>query len=117
MKKEARLLRIFIGESDKHEGKLLSDYLIELFRKEGLAGATMVRGMKGFGKNSHMHSTSILRLSSDLPIVIEVTDTKENIDRIKPAVLDAVKEGLVTEEKVEIIFYGTKAGTRSGTKT
>jgi PII-like signaling protein len=102
---EAILLRIFIGESDKYEGKLLYKYLIELFRKEGLAGATVLRGIAGFGKSSHLHTTSILRLSTDLPIVIEVVDKKENIEKIKPKLDEVVEQGLITEEKIKIIMY------------
>ena len=102
---EAVLLRIFIGESDKYEGTLLYKYLIELFRKEGLAGATVLRGIAGFGKSSHLHTTSILRLSTDLPIVIEVVDKKENIEKIKPQLDKVIEQGLITEEKVKIILY------------
>jgi len=107
MKKESEaiLLRIFIGESDKYEGKPLHKYLVDLFRKEGLAGATVLRGIAGFGKSSHLHTTSILRLSSDLPIVIEVADKKENIERIKPRLDEVIEQGLITEEKVKIILY------------
>jgi len=107
MKKEsdAVLLRIFIGESDKYKGKPLSNYLVELFKKEGLAGATVLRGISGFGKSSKLHTTSILRLSDDLPIVIEVVDRKENIERIKPKLDDVIEEGLITEEDVKIILY------------
>lgn len=107
MKKESEaiLLRIFIGESDEYEGKPLYRYLVELFRKEGLAGATVLRGITGFGKTSHIHTTSILRLSTDLPIVIEVADKKENIERIKPKLDQIIKEGLITEESVKIILY------------
>ena len=107
MKKEsdAVLLRIFIGESDKYKGKPLSNYLVELFKKEGLAGATVLRGVSGFGKSSKLHTTSILRLSDDLPIVIEVVDRKENIERIKPKLDDVIEEGLITEEDVKIILY------------
>ena len=75
---EAILLRIFIGESEKYEGKLLYKYLIELFRKEGLAGATVLRGIAGFGKSSHFHTTSILRLSTDLPIAKKILITSRN---------------------------------------
>ena len=83
MKKEsdAILLRIFIGESAMHEGKHLYKYLVEFFRKEGLAGATVLRGIDGFGKSSHAHTTSILRLSTDLPIVVEVADTQEKMKK------------------------------------
>ena len=81
---DAVLLRIFIGESDKHKGVPLSNYLVEFFKKEGLAEATVLRGISGFGKSSKLHTTSILRLSDDLPIMIEVVDRKENIERVKP---------------------------------
>jgi len=107
MKKESEaiLLRIFIGESDKHEGKPLYKHLLNLFRQEGLAGATVLRGMAGFGKSSHFHTTSILRLSADLPIVIEVADTREKIEKLKPKLGGVIGEGLITEEKVKIILY------------
>jgi len=107
MKKESEaiLLRIFIGESDKYEGKPLYKYLVELFKEEGLAGATVLRGISGFGKTSHFHTTSILRLSTDLPIVIEVADKKENIEKIKPKLDAVIEQGLITEEKVKIILY------------
>jgi len=102
---EAVLLRIFIGESDRYRGKPLYQYLLEMFRKEGLSGATVFRGIAGFGKKSVLQTTSILRLSTDLPIVIEVVDTREKIERIKPIIDEAVKEGLVTEEKVRVFLY------------
>jgi PII-like signaling protein len=102
---EAVLLRIFIGESDKYRGKPLYQYLLEMFRKEGLSGATVFRGIAGFGKKSVLQTTSILRLSADLPIVIEIVDTREKIERIKPIIDEAVKEGLVTEEKVRVFLY------------
>ena len=107
MKKESEaiLLRIFIGESDRFEGKPLYKYLVEFFKKEGLAGATVLRGIDGFGKSSHYHTTSILRLSTDLPIVIEVADRKDKIDLLKPKLDGIVSEGLITEEKVKIILY------------
>ena len=107
MKKEsdAILLRIFIGESSMHEGKHLYKYLVEFFRKEGLAGATVLRGIDGFEKSNHVHTTSILRLSTDLPIVVEVVDTQAKIDAIKPKLDAIVTEGLITEEKVKIILY------------
>ncbi|MBI5553637.1 MAG: DUF190 domain-containing protein [Candidatus Diapherotrites archaeon] len=107
MKKESEaiLLRIFIGEEDSFEGKPLYRYIVEMLKKEGIAGATVVRGITGFGKTSRIHSTSILRLSTDLPILIEVTDTKENIERVRPKIEEAITEGLITEENVKIIFY------------
>jgi len=107
MKKESEaiLLRIFIGESAMYEGKHLYKYLVEFFRKEGLAGATVLRGIDGFGKSSRTHTTSILRLSTDLPLVVEVADTQAKIDAIKVKLDDIVTEGLITEEKVKIILY------------
>ena len=107
MKKESEavLLRIFIGEEDRYEGKPLYKYLVELFREEGVAGATVLRGITGFGKSSHIHTTTILRLSTDLPIVIEVADKRENIERIKPKLEGIIKKGLITEEKIKIVYY------------
>jgi len=110
MKKESEaiLLRIFIGETDEYDGKKLYTYLLEMMREEGIAGATVLRGITGFGKSSRIHTTSILRLSTDLPIVIEVTDTKENVERIKLKLDEIITEGLITEEKVKVIFYDGK---------
>ena len=112
MKKESEavLLRIFIGEEDRYEGKPLYKYLVEWFRKEGLAGATVLRGITGFGKSSHIHTTTILRLSTDLPIVIEVADKRENIERIKPKLEGIIKKGLITEEKIKIVYYEGNKG-------
>jgi uncharacterized protein len=107
MRKEsdAILLRIFIGEDDKYDSKPLYKYLLEFFKKEKMAGVTVLRGIDGFGKSSHLHTTSILRLSADLPIVIECVDKRENIERIKPMLDTIIQEGLITEEKVRIILY------------
>ena len=99
------LMRIFIGESDRQEGKPLYQHLVEYFKKEKLAGVTVLRGIAGFGAKSHLHTESILRLSSDLPIVLEVVDTKESIDRILPKIDAIIKEGLITLEKVNVIKY------------
>ena len=107
MKKESEavLLRIFIGEEDRHEGKPLYKHLVGWFREEGLAGTTVLRGITGFGKTSHVHTTTILRLSTDLPIVIEVADKRENIERIKPKLEGILERGLITEEKIKIVYY------------
>ncbi|MBN2121971.1 DUF190 domain-containing protein [Candidatus Micrarchaeota archaeon] len=102
---EAVLLRIFIGESDRFEGKPLDTYIIEMCKKDGLAGATAIRGVGGFGKSSHMHTTSILRLSTDLPVLIEVVDNAEKIEGLKKKLDSIIKEGLITEEKVKVIIY------------
>ncbi len=101
----AILLRIFIGESDKHKGKPLYMYIVEMLKSEGIAGATVFRGITGFGKNSYIHTTSILRLSTDLPILIEVADTEENIARIRPKLDEVINQGLITEEKIKVVFY------------
>ncbi|NLJ37592.1 MAG: DUF190 domain-containing protein [Candidatus Atribacteria bacterium] len=104
---EAICLRIFIGETDRYGGKPLYLYLLEAFKKADLAGATVTRGIAGFGKNSRIQTSSILQLSTDLPIMIEVVDRKEKIDAIKPIIDQSVKEGLVTEEPVTIYLYGS----------
>lgn len=105
---EAILLKIFIGESDRYNGKPLYRYLLEMFKNEGLAGATVLRAIGGFGKTSYIHSTAILQLSTDLPVVIEVIDTKEKIEMIKDKLEGIIKGGIITEEKVNVIFYKGK---------
>lgn len=105
-----KLLRIFLGESDKHEGRPLYEWIVRKAREEGLAGATVLRGLEGFGAHSLLHTAKILRLSSDLPIVIEVVDTEEKIEKFLPLIDEAIKEGLVTVEKVEIRFYRSGGG-------
>jgi len=99
------LMRIFIGEADKHRGRPLYRELVELFRREKLAGATVLRGVEGFGAKSHMHTTHLLRLSQDLPVVIEVVDGQQNIDRVMPQIDAMVGEGLITMEKVRVLRY------------
>lgn len=100
------LMRIFIGESDKHHSRPLYQFLVEMFRREKLAGVTVLRGITGFGARSHLHTANILRLSQDLPMVVEVVDTQENIDRILPEVEKAIGDGLITIENVRVIRYG-----------
>jgi PII-like signaling protein len=108
---QSMLLRIFIGESDRWHGQPLYHAIVELARKEGLAGATVLRGIEGFGADSHMHTARILRLSEDLPIVIEVVDTAENVNRIMPMLDSMIAEGLVTTERVHVVAYrGAGAG-------
>jgi hypothetical protein len=99
------LLRIFIGESDKYDGMALYQWIVQKARENGLAGATVIRGIEGFGAHSRIHTAKILRLSEDLPIVVEIVDTLENIEKFIPIIDDAIKEGLATLEKVEIRFY------------
>lgn len=100
-----RLLRIFIGESDTFEGRPLYHAIVETLRKEGLAGVTVLKGVEGFGKSSHLHTAHILRLSDDLPIVIECVDTYERIESIFPALDSMIGDGLVTMERVEVRVY------------
>jgi PII-like signaling protein len=106
---EQILVRIFIGESDRWHHQPLSVALLERLRREGFAGATMFRGIAGFGANSVLHSSHLLRLSEDLPIVIEVVDTQEHIDRLLPILDEMVNEGLVTMERAHVIRYGPQA--------
>ena len=102
---EADLLRIFIGESDKIGGRPLYEVIVELARKKGLAGATVLKGCLGFGANSRIHTTKILRLSEDLPMVIEIVDKPERIQELLPELDTMIQEGLVTLEKVRVIAY------------
>ena len=102
---EGQLLRIFIGESDKYGRQPLYEWIVRKAREFGLAGATVFRGLEGFGARSRVHTAKILRLSSDLPIVIEIVDTSEKIERFMPIIDDAIKEGLATLEKATIRFY------------
>lgn len=109
--REGHLLRIFIGESDRHQGLPLYEWIVRQAREQGLAGATVLRGLEGYGAHSRIHTAKILRLSTDLPIVVEIVDTREKIEAFMPRVDEAVEEGLATLEKVEIRFY------RSGSET
>ena len=103
---DAELLRIFIGESDKYHGRPLYEVIVKEARKRGMAGATVLRGILGFGAKSHLHTTHLLRLSQGLPLVLEVVDTQENIDRVMPEIDRMVGEGLITMEKVRVLRYG-----------
>ncbi len=102
---EGQLLRIFIGEADRWHGKPLYEAIILKAREMGIAGATMLRGMMGYGANSRIHTAKILRLSEDLPVVVEIVDNAEKIERLLPAIDEMVQEGLVTLEKVRVIHY------------
>lgn len=105
---EGVLLRIFIGESDIHKGKPLYEQIVLKARELKLAGATVIRGIMGFGANSILHTAKILRLSEDLPVIIEIVDSLENIEKIIPFLDQTVKEGLITIEKVKIIKYRSR---------
>lgn len=103
--KNGRLLRIFMAESDKFEGLPLYEWIVRKAREAGLAGATVLRGLEGFGAHSHMHTAKILRLSQDLPIIVEIVDVEENIENFIPLVDNAIEEGLMTVENVQVRFY------------
>ncbi len=102
---EAELLRVFIGESDKFQGRPLYEAIVQEARKRGMAGATVLKGSLGFGANSRIHTAKILRLSEDLPLVIEIVDKPERIAEFLPALDEMIGEGLVTLEKVRVITY------------
>jgi PII-like signaling protein len=105
--REGSLLRVFIGESDRHGGMLLYEWIVRAARERGLAGATVLRGVEGFGARSRVRTAKILKLSIDLPIIVE---TLEKIDAFLPVIDGAIKDGLATVERVQIRFY------RSGTE-
>jgi len=102
---EAKLVRIFIGESDRWQGVPLYEAIVRKVREMGLAGATVIRGVEGFGANSLIHTAKILRLSEDLPVLIEIVDKEERIANILPVLDEMIGEGLITMERVEIIKY------------
>lgn len=104
--REGVLLRIFIGDSDRHEGKPLHHALVARARAQGLAGATVLHGPMGFGRHARLHTAKLLELSSDLPVVIEIVDSAEAIERFLVEVDHLVGEGLVTLEKVTIVAFG-----------
>ncbi|MDP6779475.1 MAG: DUF190 domain-containing protein [Candidatus Latescibacteria bacterium] len=108
--KDGKLLRVFIGESDKHEGQPLYEWIVHKARERGLAGATVLRGLEGYGAHSRLHTAKVLRLSSDLPIVVEIVDTEEKIESFLPLIDEAVDEGLATVEGVEVRFYRSGTG-------
>jgi len=102
---DGKLLRIFIGEADKWNGKPLYEEIVLLAKKNSMAGATAIKGFMGFGCKSHMHTANLLRLSEDLPIVIEIVDGEDKINTFIPQLDSMVKEGLITLEKANVIMY------------
>lgn len=102
---EAQLLRVFVGESDKHVGRPLYELIVERARAHGMAGATVLRGVLGFGAHSRIHSSRILRLSEDLPMVVEMVDKPDRIEAFLPELEELIGEGLVTLEPVRVIAY------------
>ena len=108
--KDGYLLRVFVGESDRWEGKPLYEAIVGKARELNLAGATVLRGVMGFGANSRLHTSKILRLSEDLPMVVEIVDGKEKIDALLAEVDERVTEGMVTLERVQVIKYRAAGG-------
>ena len=111
---DGKLVRIFIGESDTWHGKPLYQAIVKRVREEGLAGATVTRGIEGYGASSHLHTSRILRLSEDLPLVIEIVDTEERIEALLPILDEMVGDGLVTIETVRIVTYRASDSRTSG---
>jgi len=105
MPEDGYLLRIFIGESDRHGHHPLYEAIVLKAREQGLAGATVTRGVMGYGKHSILHTAKILRLSEDLPMVVEIADSLERIEGFLPSLSEMVKDGLVTLENVRVIHY------------
>ena len=103
--REGQLLRIFVGESDRWKGQPLFEAIVKEAHSRGLAGATVFRGFEGFGAKSRIHTSRILRLTQDLPILVEIVDGEEKIQAFLPVLDDMVQEGLVTVEKATVIFY------------
>ena len=99
------LLRIFVGESDRHAGQLLHEWVVIKAREEGLAGATVMRGLMGYGAHSRLHTFKIERLSQDLPIIIEIVDTREKLEAFLSLIDNEIEEGMATLEQVQIHFY------------
>jgi uncharacterized protein len=108
IQKQALLLRIFIGEDDKFGGLPLHEAIVLKARELHLAGATVLRGPMGFGASSRLHTTKILRLSEDLPLVIEIVDSEDKINGFLPTLDEMMSSGLITLEKVQVLQYGSK---------
>jgi PII-like signaling protein len=106
---EAYLLRVFVGEGDRHGHLPLYEAIVRRAREQGLAGATVLRGLMGFGKHSILHTAKILRLSEDLPMIIEIVDSQDKIESFLPALDEMIKDGLVTLEVVKVIHYRPEA--------
>ena len=111
---DGSLLRIFIGESDRHAGMLLYEWIVRTAREHGLAGATVLRGVEGFGARSRVRTAKILDLSTDLPIIVEIVDTAEKIEALLPAIDGAIGDGLATMESVQIRFYRSRSNETVG---
>jgi uncharacterized protein len=109
---KGQLLRIYCGESDRWRGRPLYEAIVKLARERGLAGATVLRGIEGFGAHSRIHTAHVLRLSEDLPILIEIVDRVDRIQSILPELDEMIEEGMITLEPIEIIAYRDKKAER-----
>lgn len=105
---ESELLRVFVGESDRFEGRPLYQAIVEQARSRGMAGATVLRGLMGFGATSRLHTVKVLRISEDLPMVVEIVDRPERIEAFLPELEAMVPEGLITMEKIRVVAYRGK---------
>jgi PII-like signaling protein len=108
----AKWVRIYIGESDRWEGKPLYQAIVERMRRDGIAGATVVRAVEGFGAHSRIHTARVLRMSEDLPLIVDVIDRAERIEAVLPALDDMVREGLVVVLDVNVVTYRSRADGR-----
>jgi PII-like signaling protein len=106
---EGYLLRVFVGESDRYGHHPLYESIVLKAREQGLAGATVLRGLMGFGKHSVLHTAKILRLSEDLPMIVEIVDSREKIENFLPLLDDMISDGLVTLERVKVLHYKATA--------
>ena len=109
---EARRVSVYIGEADRHDGRPLHQAIVEMLRREGCAGATVLHGVEGFGRASRIHSASVLRLSQDLPVVIEWIDLPERTDRVLPVLEAMVDGGLIVVEDVRVVKYSAPDAVR-----
>jgi PII-like signaling protein len=112
---EGLLVRIFVGESDRWEGAPLYEAIVQRAREKGLAGATVIKGIEGFGAHNLIHTARVLRLAEDLPIVIEIVDRRESIEAFLPELDAMIPEGLVTLEPVQVILYRARDGSEART--
>ena len=111
---QALMVRIYIGDADHRDGMPLYQAIVAFLRERGMAGATVLRGIEGFGANAHLHTTRLLRLSEDLPIIIEVVDEEVRIRAILPELDAMVGDGLITLEKIEVLAYRATGPAASG---
>ncbi len=102
---EGHVLRIFLGETDKHQGVPLYEWILRKAKEQGLSGGTALRGIAGFGAHSQIHSSKILDISTNLPIIVEIIDTPEKIEHFLPMIEESIKEGLATVEPAQIRLY------------